>query len=282
MKQVVLLALALMPACSGSTSLERRADTDVGEGRWTEAFAGYRAAAGRQPDGRVLAKLGGAALRVGDLTEAAAAYGRMGRDDPSRGEEATDGLEMVARAADRAADTASLRAAIEGIRDVAPTRPVGRYVLALEARGALSPSDRLELTPAAVAAAPDGDTADSLLLQYAALLQGASDCDRAARVYQAVAMRSTLRERASSAARSQQACALQVGQARLEAGAPADALAWFDEAIRVDSASRNGVTALQAMATALTALGDTVGGTLVQAVADRYKAALPDSGSARP
>ena len=59
-----------------------------------------------------------------------------------------------------------------------------------------------------------------------------------------------------------------------------DALAWLEEAIKADSASRSGVTALEAMATALTALGDTVGGTLVQAVAERYKAALPDSGSA--
>ena len=93
-------------------------------------------------------------------------------------------------------------------------------------------------------------------------------------------MRSTLRERAAAAGRAEQDCALLVGKARLEAGAPADALPWLEEAIKADSASRSGVTALEAMATALTALGDTVGGTLVQAVAERYKAALPDSGSA--
>ncbi len=282
MKRVVLLTLAVTLACSGPTSLERRADTDVGEGRWNEAFAAYRAAAGRQSDGRVLNKLAGAALRVGNLPEAAAAYGRMGREDPSRRDESADGLEMVARAADRAGDTTALRAAIEGLRGVAPSRPVGRYVLALEARGALAPADRLELTPAAVAAAPDGDTADSLLLQYAAMLRAANDCEHASRIYQAVAMRSTLRERAAEAGRAQQDCALLVGQARLEAGAPADALAWLEQAIRVDSASRSGVTALEAMATALTALGDTVGGTLVQAVAERYKSTLPDSGGAKP
>ena len=155
-------------------------------------------------------------------------------------------------------------------------------MLALEARGALAPADRLELTPAAVAAAPDGDTADSLLLQYAGLLRGADDCERASRIYRAVAMRSTLRDRAAAARTAQQGCALLVGQARLEAGAPADALVWLEDAIKADSASRSGVTALEAMATALTALGDTVGGTLVQAVAERYKAALPDSGGPRP
>ena len=282
MRQVVLLMLVVTLACSGPTSLERRADSEVGEGRWSEAFATYRAAAERQSDGRLLAKLGGAALHVGNLREAAAAYGRMGREDASRQDEAADGMESVARAADRTGDTAVLRVAIEGLRDVAPGRPVGRYVLALEARGALAAADRLEFTPAAVAAAPDGDAADSLLLQYASLLRGASDCEHAARIFRAVAMRSMLRERAASARAAEQDCALRVGQARLEAGAPADALVWLDEAIKADSASRNGVSALEAMARALTALGDTVGGTLVQAVADRYKAALPDSVSARP
>lgn len=280
MRQVALLALSVTLACGGSTSVERRADGEVAEGRWNEAFASYRTAVERQADGRVLGKLGVAALRVGKLPDAAAAFARMGSEDPSRVEEAADGLDLVARAADRAGDTTALRIAIDGLRDVAPNRPVGRFVLALEARGALTPADRLELTPAAVGAAPDGDTADSLLLQYAGLLRDGNDCEHAARIYQAVAMRSTLRERVKVAGRDGQECALQVGKARLEAGAPADALAWLEEAIKADSGSKSGVAALESMATALTALGDTVGGTLVQAVAERYKAALPDSGSA--
>jgi hypothetical protein len=280
MRQVALLALSVTLACGGSTSLERRADGEVAEGRWNEAFVSYRTAVERQPEGRVLAKLGAAALRVGKLPDAAAAFARMGSEDPSRQEEAADGLDLVARAADRAGDTTALRIAIEGLRDVAPSRPVGRFVLALEARGALSPADRLQLTPAAVGAAPDGDTAYSLLLQYATLLRDGNDCEHASSIYQAVAMRSTLRARAVAAGRNEQDCALLVGKARLEAGAPADALAWLEEAITADSGSRSGVTALETMATALTALGDTVGGTLVQAVAERYKAALPDSGSA--
>ena len=278
MRQVALLALSVTLACGGSTSAERRADGEVAEGRWNEAFASYRASVERQPDGRVLGKLGVAALRVGKLPDAAAAFARMGREDQSRQEEAADGLELVARSADRAGDTTALRIAIDGLRDVAPSRPVGRYVLALEARGALAPADRIELTPAAVGAAPDGDTADSLLLRYAALLRDGNDCEHASGVYRAVAMRSTLRERAAAAARAEQDCALLIGKARMAAGAPADALQWLEEAIKADSASRSGVTALEAMATALTALGDTVGGTLVQAVAERYKAALPDSG----
>lgn len=275
-----MFALAITLACSGPTSLERRGDTDAGEGRWSEALTAYRGAAERQADGRVLAKLGGAALRVGNLQEAALAFGRMGREDPSRRDEAADGIETVARAADRSGDTTALRIAVQGLRDVSPGRPVGRYVLALEARGALAPADRLEWTPAAVAAAPDGDTADSLLLQYAAQLRAADDCEQASHIYQAVAMRSTLRDRTMSARHAQQDCALLVGQARLQAGAPADALAWLDEAIKADSASRNGIVALEAMAKALTALGDTVGGTLVQSVADRYKSAQADSAKA--
>ncbi len=282
MRRVVFLAGAVTLACRGSTSLERRADTAVGAGRWNEAFADYRVAAERQPDGRVDAKLGAAALRVGKLGEAVAAFDRLGREDPSRRDEAADGLELVARAAERTADTTALRLAIDGMRELAPGRPVGRYVLALEARGALGTGQRLDLTPAAIAAAPDGDTADSLLLQYAGLLRAANDCERASRLYRSVAMRSMRRDRAAAAQADAQGCALRVGQARLQAGAPADALVWLEDAITADSSSRDGVTALAAMARALTALGDTVGGTLVQAVADRYKAALPDSGAARP
>ena len=278
MRGLVLLALSLTSGCAGSATVERRADTEVAEARWSEAFASYRAAAERQPDGRVLNKLGAAALRVGNLPEAAGAFVRMGREDPSRRNEAADGIEMVARAAERAGDTTALRMTVEGLRDVAPGRPIGRYVLALESRGALAPAVRLDLTPAAVAAAPDADTADSLLLLYAAMLRETDDCANAAPVYQAVVMRSTLRDRVVAARLAGQDCALRVGQARLEAGAPADALVWLEEAIKADSASRRGVTALEAMATALTALGDTVGGTIVQSVADRYKAALADSG----
>jgi hypothetical protein len=279
MRRVALLASLVTLACSGPTSLERRGDAEAGEGRWKEALATYRAAAARQSDGRVLAKVAVASLRVGSLKESAVAFTRLGSDDASRREQAADGLEFVARAADRAADTAALHAAVDGLRNVAPNRPIGRYVLALEARGALSAADRLDLTPAAVAAAPDGDTADSLLLAYAAQLQGTDDCARAARIYQAVAMRSTLRDRTATARRAAQDCALAVGQARLKAGAAADALPWLEQAITADSASPSGVAALGAMASALMALGDTVGGTLVQAVADRYKAALPDSGA---
>ncbi len=187
MRWVALLTVSITLACGGSTSVERRADGEVAEGRWNEAFASYRSAAERQPDGRVLGKLGVAALRVGKLNEAAAAFARMGSEDPSRQEEAADGLELVARSSDRAGDTTALRRAIDGLRDVAPSRPVGRFVLALETRGALSPADRLELTAAAVGAAPDGDTADSLLLRYATVLRDANDCERASRIYQAVA-----------------------------------------------------------------------------------------------
>lgn len=283
MKRVAFLLLPITLACSAPSSVERQADAEVSAGRWAEAVAGYRQAAAGQADGRVVAKLGSAELHAGHLREAAAAYTRLGREDPSRQDEAADGLEVVARAAERGGDTTALRLAMEGIRDVAPGRPVGRYVLALEARGALSPEARMELTPDAVAASPDGDTADSLLLGYASGLQASGDCEHAAGIFGAVAARSTLRDRIADARHRQQDCALAVAEARLSAQAPADALPWLEMAIRADSTSRSGVRALEAMASALTTLGDTVGGTLVQAVADRYKAALPDSsGKATP
>ena len=113
---------AVPPASNGGRTRE------VAEGRWNEAFASYRAAAERQPDGRVLAKLGGAALRVGNLREAAAAYRAHGARRPiPPGTRRPTAWRLVARAADRAGDTTALRMAIEGLRDVAP-EPAGRPV----------------------------------------------------------------------------------------------------------------------------------------------------------
>lgn len=101
MKRVAFLLLPITLACSAPSSVERQADAEVSAGRWAEAVAGYRQAAAGQADGRVVAKLGSAELHAGHLREAAAAYTRLGREDPSRQDEAADGLEVVARAAER-------------------------------------------------------------------------------------------------------------------------------------------------------------------------------------
>ena len=146
--------------------------------------------------------------------------GAWGGEDPSRRDEAADGLEMVARAADRAGDTTALRAGDRGpARTWRPSRPVGRYVLALEARGALAPADRLELTPAAAgggarrrhrrlaAAAVRGDAARRQRLRArVAHLSGRGDALHAPRA------------RGGGGAGQSRTARCCVGQARLEAG----------------------------------------------------------------
>lgn len=246
----------LLLGCSGSTNLERQADSDLADGRVDAAVAAYERMAERSPEGRILAKLGGAALRSGRLGIAVDAFTRLGREDASRRSEAADGLEIAARAADRLGDTLALRRAVIALADVAPNRPAGRYVLALEQRNVLTPGERALLAPAALAAAPDAETADSLLMRYARDRVAAGDCELATGLFRAVSRRSPVRERVAAARTGQAACALTVGRLRVEAGQPAEALPWLEEAIAIDSASSSGLAAMDFLARALRALGD--------------------------
>lgn len=267
----------LLLGCGGPTNLERQADGDLADGRVDAAVAAYQRMAERSPDGRVLAKLGSAALRGGKLGIAVDAFARLGREDASRRAEAADGLDAAARAADRLGDTLALRRAVIALADVAPNRPAGRYVLALEQRNVLTPGERALLAPSALAAAPDAETSDSLLMRYATDRVAAGDCELAAGLFRAVARRSAVRERVAAARSGQAACALTVGRLRLEARQPAEALPWLEEAIAIDSASRNGLAAMEALARALRALGDSDGAAIIDGV--RARKAPADSGA---
>lgn len=273
------VAALLLAACQGTTNLERLGDQAVGGARLDEAVEAYRQVAVRGSDGRVLAKLGSASLRAGHLGDAADAYLRLGRDDPSRRSEAADGLDAVARAAERASDTAALRRAVMALAEVAPERPAGRYVLALEQRRALTVQEREVLGPAALAAAPDQDAADSLLVRLARDQASAGRCEVAAGLFRAVALRSAHRDRAAAAWKEFAACAERVGRTRVDAGQPAEALAWLEGAIAVDSSSATGLAAMEALADALESLGDSTGATIIRAVRERNRAHAADSGA---
>jgi tetratricopeptide (TPR) repeat protein len=276
MKRWATLALLLL-GCGGPTNLERQADGDLADGRVDAAVAAYQRMAERSPDGRVLAKLGSAALRGGKLGIAVDAFARLGREDPSRRAEAADGLDAAARAADRLGDTLALRLAVIALADVAPNRPAGRYVLALEKRNVLTPGERALLAPSALAAAADAETSDSLLMRYARDRVAAGDCELAAGLFRAVARRSPVRERVAAAREGQARCALTVGRLRLEARQPAEALPWLEEAIAIDSASSNGLAAMDYLARALRALGDSDGAAVIDGV--RARKAPADSGT---
>ena len=192
------------------------------------------------PSGRVLGKLGVAALRVGKLDEAAAAFARMGSEDPSRQDEAADGLELVARVgrAGRRHDRAAPRDRRPARCGARAGRSAG-YVLALETRGALCAGRpagadacrgrrgaRRRHGRLAAAAVRGGASRRQRLRARLARLPGGGHAVDA-------------EERAAAArTRGSRTVRYSIGKARLEAGAPADALAWLEEAIKADSASR--------------------------------------------
>lgn len=276
MKAWALAALVLL-GCGGPTDLERQGDSEVADGRMDAAVSTYQRVAERSPDGQVLAKLGNAALRSGQLNVAVDAFTRLGRSDDTRRSIAADGLESVARAADRLGDTLALRKAVIALSDVAPNRPIGRHVLALEQRNVLTPGERALLAPSALAATPDAETADSLLMLLAQDRVAAGDCELAAGLFRAVARRSPVRNRALAARAGQASCALRVGKLSLEAGRAADALPWLEEAIAIDSASADGLAAMQTLARAFRVLGDSVGAAIIEGV--RARIAPADSGT---
>jgi len=264
----VVGSLALLFACRQGGNNERRGDEAYGEGRYVEALSAYRAAVSKDPDARLWAKTGAAALRTGNLDVAADAYLRLAAEDPTRGEEAAEGLEAVARAADRSGDGRRLESAVIGLGMIAPSRAIGRYALTVIRRPGAEANDLVAVLPAAIAAAPDAETVDSLLAVYAAALRETSGCDQALPLFQATLRRAkapSLRVRAEDGLA---ACSLALGLRAEAAGKPDDAALWFAAAIRVDSSTPVGRRALVGFGDAQTRLGDTLAGALAyQAVA---------------
>jgi tetratricopeptide (TPR) repeat protein len=262
------LLLSLV-ACTSRGAPELAGDHAYGAGRYAEALTEFRAATGRTTPARVWAKLGAAALHAGDLRAAAEAYRRLAVEDPSRTEEAAEGLDMVARAAARGTDAGALRDAVLGLQAVAPQRPIARYALALVQRSGGPGDAAAALLPAAMAAAPDAATFDSLLGAYAATLQATGGCEPAAPVYRAVLRRTRdggVRGRVGAGLAT---CALSLGVAALGGGRADDAAAWFLQAVRVDSTSWTGRRALIGLGDARVGQGDIFGAAIAfQSVLD--------------
>jgi hypothetical protein len=252
--------VAFLCGCRQVGDHERRGDQAYGEGRFAEALGEYRTSVAQDPDARIWAKTGAAALRTGNLEVASDAYLRLAAEDPTRAEEAAEGLENVARAADRSGDGKQLEAAVVGLGMIAPNRSIARYALAVVRRPGADANDLVPVLPAAIAAAPDAETVDSLLTIYAAALRETSGCDQALPLFQATLRRSRiplLRGRAEDGAA---ACSLVVGLRAEAAGRPEDAALWFAAAIRVDSSTAVGRRALVGYGDAQIRLGDTLAG----------------------
>ena len=265
--------LLLVGGCGQAGDHERLGDKAYGESRYAEALTQYRQALAKDPDARLWAKAGGAALRTGNLEVASDAYLRLAAEDPTRAEEAAEGLETVARAAERAGDGKRLQAAVVGMGAIAPDRSIGRYALDLIRRPGAEASDLVGVLPGAIAVAPDPDTVDSLLVVYGRALQETSGCGEAVAAFQAGVRRTKKAQLRDRAEEGVAACSLWLGLRSEALGKPQDAALWFAAAIRVDSSTTVGRRSLVGYGDARLQLGDTLGGAVAyrSVVADRVQ-----------
>ncbi|MEO7136787.1 MAG: hypothetical protein ABI037_03635 [Gemmatimonadales bacterium] len=266
-----LMTLVLLAGCGRAGDHEREGDKFYGEGRYAQALAQYRLGLDKDPDARLWAKAGGAALRTGNLDVASDAYLRLAAEDPTRAEEAAEGLESVARAAERAGDAPRLQAAVVGMGAIAPDRSTGRYALDLIRRSGAEATDLVAVLPGAIAVAPDPETVDSLLVVYGTALRETSGCGEALPAFQASLRRTKLAALRSRAEEGVAGCSLALGLRSEATGMPEDAALWFAAAIRIDSGTTVGRRALVGYGDARLRLGDSVAGVLA------YRAVVADA-----
>ncbi len=253
------LVLLLLVACTGSADPELAGDQAYAAGQFALAHSDYARALQSRSGGRLLAKDANAALRAGDRTVAADAYARLGAEDPTRVDEAADGLDAVAHAADQAADRAALERSVLALRRLAPARTVLRYAGAVGRDTALRPADALAILPAALAAADDPRSVDTLAVRYGAALAATAACDDAASAFRTVLRRSADSGLRHVATGGLATCSLRLAIAAQSAGRPADAERWFLSATIGDLSSWTARRALIGVADARRELGDTLG-----------------------
>jgi tetratricopeptide (TPR) repeat protein len=253
------LALAAGPAaCGGRSDHEALGDRAYGEARYADAMAEYLEAARSvsRPDG--WAKLGAAALHAGELRQSTEAYLKLAELDPARRAEAAEGLDGVARAAERANNPDVLQEAVTGLTAVEPSRSTGRYALAL-ARGAdADTAELVALLPSALAAASSAQQEDSLLLRYGRALQTSEGCGQALLQFRAALRRSQDSSTRAGARQGAAECALALGVRADSARRTEEAALWYAEAARVDSTTPIGRAALLRYGAARLAQGDTL------------------------
>jgi tetratricopeptide (TPR) repeat protein len=257
-----LAAAAVAAACGGAADRERRGDDAYGRGQYAQALKEYRSLAAGKAEPRIYAKAGAAALRAGDLAEAADAYLHLAGEDPGRVQEAAEGLEAVARAAERSDRPEALQQAVVGLQTLAPDRVPGAFALVLAQKEGAEAAELVALLPRAIAAAPDQATVDSLVALHARLLRQTSGCGQAMFQYRAVLRRSQDTSLAAEARKGAADCALSLGQRSSSSGREEDAALWYAEAARMDSSSATGRRALFAYGETRLIQGDTLAAAL--------------------
>jgi tetratricopeptide (TPR) repeat protein len=259
---VLWVVAGLAVGCGGSGGHERLGERAHGEGRYPDALAEYRSAAKGKHRAALWAKLGAAALHAGELRESADAYLRLAGDDVTRADEAAEGLEGVARAAERAGNTEVLLEVVTSLEAMAPGRAAARYALVLAQRPDPDTAELVALLPGALAAATAPETVDSLLTLYGRALEATAGCGQALLQYRAVLRRSHDSTMRAPAQRGAADCAYALGTRADSAGRLDDAALWFAESARVDSTTPTGRRALLRYAEARLAQGDTLAAAL--------------------
>jgi len=228
-----LAALAVAACARSAADHEELGDRAYAAGDHRDALAEYRLALRVEPTrAPLLAKAAAAALHTEEFTYALAAYQALALADPSRADEAADGLERVVRAALAAGERSTGEVALAALRTAQPDRPLGIYAraVALDAAEQGRIREARALLPPAIAAAPDGRTADSLLFVYGMVTARARDCTAAVPAFEAVIRRRREPTAAEASREGLALCALYEGHRALSAGEPDNAESWYRRA----------------------------------------------------
>jgi tetratricopeptide (TPR) repeat protein len=253
------LALATgLVACGGRTDHEALGDRAYGEARYADAITEYLEASrqGRRPD--VWAKLGAAALHAGELRQSTEAYLKLAELDQARRAEAAEGLDGVARAAERTDNADVLQEAVTGLTAVDPGRSTSRFALTLARRADADTAELVALLPSALAAASSAEESDSLLVRYGQALQGTEGCGQALLQFRAALRRSRDSSVRAEARQGAAECALALGLRADSTRRTEEAALWYAEAARVDSTTPVGRLALLRFGAARLSQGDTL------------------------
>jgi tetratricopeptide (TPR) repeat protein len=252
------LAIATVAGCGGRSDHEALGDRAYGEARYADAMAEYLEAARSASRPDPWAKLGAAALHAGELRQSTEAYLKLADLDQGRRIEAAEGLDGVARAAERSGNADVLQEVVTGLAAVEPARTTVRYALMLARRPDADTVELVALLPAALAAAAAPETEDSLLLDYGRALQATEGCGQALLQFRAALRRSHDSNVVSGARTGVAECALALGVRADSARRTEDAARWYAEAARVDSTTPLGRLALVRYGTARLSQGDTL------------------------
>ncbi len=266
--------LLLTSACAGSAADHVvLGDRAYANRQYTDALVEYRIALRQatNPSPSLRARAAAAALRAGELVEAAREFRTLGAEGAAaRTSEAADGLERVARAAAAADDRVALESALVGLRQIAGGRVLGSLAqrLAASVSPESRPGEAARILPLAAAGAPDAGSMDSLLLAYGQALARVGRCDDATGVFDGIVRRRRLESLLGPAQRESGRCALQLGRRAMEEGRPEEAEQWFRRAASGDVQDATQRAAYIGLGDVLFSRGDLIG------AAEAYQRAL--------